>query len=125
MKVYPIFEKKDRQKFELFFKTTNTRNYVLFIAGANTGFRIGDLLRLKKEDVKGNFIEMTEQKTGKKRTIKINKKLKAVNKVIGTKDHIRGSIQYSTTNTWNNIKPKKGKGIPIIGISTVKRESKP
>lgn len=78
MKVYPIFEKKDRQKFELFFKTTNTRNYVLFIAGANTGFRIGDLLRLKKEDVKGNFIEMTEQKTGKKRTIKINKKLKAV-----------------------------------------------
>lgn len=78
MKTYPIFSKKDQEKFELYFKTTNTRDYVLFITGTNTGFRIGDLLRLRKEDVKGNFIELVEQKTGKKRTIKINKKLKSV-----------------------------------------------
>lgn len=77
MKVYPVFEKENRSKIEMLLKATNERDYVLWIIGTNTGFRIGDLLNLKKEDVKGNFIEIIEQKTGKKRTVKINKKVKA------------------------------------------------
>ena len=31
MKVYPIFEKENRSKIEMLLKTTNKRNYVLWL----------------------------------------------------------------------------------------------
>ena len=37
-----------------------------------------DIIKLKVADVKGTYIHIIEQKTGKKRSIKINKKLKEV-----------------------------------------------
>lgn len=78
MKVYPIRRTEQKHKIELLLKTTNKRNYLLWILGTNTGLRVSDILKLKVKDVKGTFISVVEQKTGKKRTIKINKKLKDV-----------------------------------------------
>ena len=85
MKVYPVRSKADREKIEMILKATNKRDYLLWILGSNTGFRISDIIRLKVKDVKGNFITLIEQKTGKERSVKINKKLKAV-----LKDYIKG-----------------------------------
>ena len=78
MKEYPIRKKEQREKIELILKTTNKRDYLLWILGTNTGLRISDILKLKVSDVKGSFINIVEQKTQKKRMIKINKKLKEV-----------------------------------------------
>lgn len=78
MKVYPIRSKENRNKIELLLKTQSKRNYLLWTLGTNTGLRISDILKLKVKDVKGSFINIVEQKTQKKRTIKINKKLKEV-----------------------------------------------
>lgn len=85
MKVYPVRSKAQRDKIELLLKTTNKRNYLLWTLGTNTGLRISDILKLRVKDVKGSFINIVEQKTQKKRTIKINKKLKDV-----IKDFIKG-----------------------------------
>ena len=78
MKVYPIRRTEQKHKIELLLKSTNKRNYLLWILGTNTGLRVSDILKLKVKDVKETFISVVEQKTGKKRTIKINKKLKDV-----------------------------------------------
>lgn len=51
-------------------KDTNTRNYILFLIGINTGLRISDLLRLRVRDVTGSHISIREKKTNKqKRTL--------------------------------------------------------
>ena len=85
MKVYPVRAKSNRDKIELILKNTNKRNYLLWVLGTNTGLRISDILKLKVKDVKGSYINIVEQKTSKKRTIKINKKLKEV-----IKEYTRG-----------------------------------
>ena len=85
MKVYPVFEKENRSKIEMLLKATNKRNYVLWLIGTQTGYRVSDIVGLKVKDVKGSAITLIEQKTGKERSVKINKKLKAV-----LKDYIKG-----------------------------------
>jgi integrase len=61
------------------------RDHLLFVMGINNGLRVGDLLRLKVEDVKylkpEDSIIIMEQKTKKKNVLKINK---AVYKVLQT-----------------------------------------
>lgn len=88
-KVYPVRQKNMREKFELLLKARSQRDYILWLVGTNTGLRIGDILKLKVEDVKGAFINLTEQKTRKKKAIKINKKLK---------DAIKGYIKGMKNN---------------------------
>ena len=53
MKVYPIFEKENRSKIEMLLKATNKRNYVLWLIGTQTGYRVSDIVGLKVKDVKG------------------------------------------------------------------------
>ncbi|MFX3691217.1 site-specific integrase, partial [Streptococcus suis] len=52
------------------------RNYILFLVGINTGFRIGDILKLRVKDVQGWHNRVREQKTGKQKTIKKTRTLK-------------------------------------------------
>ena len=40
------------------------RMFLLFEIGINTGLRISDMIRLRKKNVCGEWIEMVEQKTG-------------------------------------------------------------
>ena len=76
----PIRDKKDlRRLADYWLKRGNYRNYALIVLGACTALRIGDLLKLKWSDVlsdgHGNFkthITLTENKTGKTKTIALN-----------------------------------------------------
>ena len=75
---YPIKSEEKLKKFKeyyLFIKPV-CRNYAMIILGLNTAFRIGDLLSLQWRDVfseKKNCFKdhicITEQKTGKERSV--------------------------------------------------------
>lgn len=79
---YPIKNKQALNQFKDYYKKIkpNPRNYTMIIMGLNTAFRISDLLQLKWQDVR-NFkqekfhrhISIIEQKTGKERTVAINR----------------------------------------------------
>ena len=57
--------------------TDNPRNHLLFVLGINNGLRVGDLLKLKINDVRklkpGQSIVIRECKTGKNNILMINK----------------------------------------------------
>ena len=57
------------------------RRYLLFVSGIYLGRRIGDLLRLKVGDVRGRkYLEITEEKTGKRKLIAFNDVLQRIYK---------------------------------------------
>lgn len=77
---YPIKDREGLHSFRDYYKDVqpNPRNYLLIVTGLNTAFRVGDLLRLRWQDVCGTdgglrkHIRVTEQKTGKIRMVPIN-----------------------------------------------------
>ena len=77
----PIRDKNQLKALgEYFLKRGQLRNYVLVVLGAHTALRISDLLRLKWVDVYDEerqefraHVTITEQKTGKTKTIALNK----------------------------------------------------
>lgn len=79
----PIRDKKQLKALgEYFLQRGQFRNYVLVVMGTCTVLRISDLLRLRWEDVydeeRGMFrshVTVQEKKTGKNRTIALNKKI--------------------------------------------------
>lgn len=79
----PIRDKQHlRDLAEYFLKKKQLRNHVLVIFGAYTALRISDLLSIKWDDVydfkRKQFrknIELTEKKTGKQKSIALNKRL--------------------------------------------------
>lgn len=75
--VEPIKSKNDIKRVEEILKKENTRNYLLFIFGTNSGLRISDILGLDIKDVRGlDFVSIREKKTGKHKRFPINDKLK-------------------------------------------------
>lgn len=76
-KVEPIRDKSKIEEVKNELLKDNYRNYLLFVLGINTGFRIGDMLKLKVEDVQNKtHIILKEQKTGKSKKIFINSVLR-------------------------------------------------
>lgn len=71
--VEPIRNERQIQKMKDYLKSKNMRDWVLFILGCNTGLRISDLIPLKMSSIMNNRIYLREQKTGKERTILLNK----------------------------------------------------
>lgn len=78
----PIRSMEVLKQFEAYYLDIkpDPRNYTMVIAGLNTAFRIGDLLKLKWKDVFDEntrqcrrHIHIIEQKTGKERIVAINK----------------------------------------------------
>lgn len=77
----PIRDKNQLKALgEYFLKRGQFRNYALIVVGAHTVLRISDLLRLRWSDVydeeRDDFrihVTITEQKTGKTKTIALNK----------------------------------------------------
>ena len=57
-------------------KQSNTR--LMFAVGFYSGLRIGDILRLRWQDLTGDRFTITEQKTGKTRTVQINPELSGI-----------------------------------------------
>lgn len=74
--VEPIRDKDDIEAMKSYLREWSERNYILFLVGINTGFRIGDILKLKVKDVQGWHIRVKEQKTGKTKSIKMTRRLK-------------------------------------------------
>ncbi len=89
-KVKPIRDKNKIEEIKNELLKDNYRNYLLFVLGINTGLRIGDMLKLKVEDVRNKtHIILNEQNTGKSKKIFINSVLRnALDKYIGNmSDH--------------------------------------
>ncbi|MFW5980349.1 MAG: site-specific integrase [Halanaerobiales bacterium] len=89
-KVEPVRDKNKIEEIKKILKKNSYRNYMIFVLGINTGLRIGDLLKLKVEDVKDkSHIIIKEQKTSKNKQFLINSNLrKELNKYIkGMADH--------------------------------------
>ena len=102
--VQPIKDPKLVRDIINYFKNDNQRNYILFLFGIYTGRRIGDILKLKVEDVKGrDHILIKERKTKKNMRMEINPELK------------RALDEYCMNKQDNSylIRSRKGKNQPI------------
>ncbi|MEI8390444.1 MAG: site-specific integrase [bacterium] len=75
--VQPLREKNCIEKVKNILLKNGYRDYLLFVAGINTGLRISDLLKLRVSDVKDkSHIEFRETKTGKNKRFYISPTLK-------------------------------------------------
>lgn len=75
--VKPITDIEKLKDIENYLKENNTRDYILFLIAIHTGLRIGDILKLRVNDIYNkNNIYIKEQKTGKKKEVEISPKLK-------------------------------------------------
>jgi len=76
MTVEPIRRTEDIEKIKKLL-CGDMRDKLLFVLGINSGLRIGDLLKLRVKDFKdlrlGDSLQITEQKTGKKNVLLLNK----------------------------------------------------
>ncbi|MCJ8015242.1 site-specific integrase [Paenibacillus sp. KQZ6P-2] len=74
--VQPIRDQEVLQDIKDYLEGTNYRNFIMFLIGIYTGFRISDILRLRIRDVSGSHISIREKKTGKQKRILIAPELK-------------------------------------------------
>jgi integrase len=75
--VEPIRDKKQLENMKRYLKEHSLRDWVLFVLGINSGLRIGDLLKLTVEDVKGkDRIILREEKTGKAKDFPLSENCK-------------------------------------------------
>ncbi|MEK5069801.1 site-specific integrase [Sporosarcina sp. FSL K6-1508] len=88
-RVMPIRDKEKVREIKAYLKKKNERDYILFMIGINAGLRVSDILPLRVRDVRGEYIEVIEQKTAKLRQIPINSSLKSALNVYvrGKKDN--------------------------------------
>lgn len=85
---YIDFEKAN-YKGQHLIKSGNNPNFgLLIICGCNFGLRIGDLLKLDWNDLKGDEFQLIESKTKKIRTIQINDNVKQAT------SHFKGSLTF-------------------------------
>lgn len=109
----PIRDKNQLKALgEYFLKRGQWRNYTLVVLGAHTALRISDLLRLKWVDVYDEerqefraHVTITEQKTGKAKTIALNKQ--ALNALRLYFPHRRGEFVFVSNR-------KNGKAISRV-----------
>lgn len=109
----PIRDKNQLKALgEYFLKRGQLRNYTLVVLGAHTALRISDLLRLKWVDVYDEerqefrtHVTITEQKTGKAKTIALNKQ--ALNALRLYFPHRRGEFVFVSNR-------KNGKAISRV-----------
>ncbi len=103
----PIKNEMQLKKFEEYYLLEKPvyRNYALIILGLNTAFRIGDLLLLQWKDVlcdEGNnckdHICITEQKTGKSRSVAVNDSVRKVIPILWKESGCKKECGYLFTN---------------------------
>ncbi len=75
--VEPIRNREKIETVKRILKGNGMRNFLLFLIGINSGLRISDILKLKVQDVLNkDYIEITEQKTGKYKRFPITNSFK-------------------------------------------------
>lgn len=88
--VEPIRDNKVVLDIADYLKGKNQRDYVMFMFGIYSGFRICDILQFRVRDVRGkNYIIRREKKTGKEKRFPINKNLKKI-----LEEYIRDKKDY-------------------------------
>ncbi|WP_239617284.1 tyrosine-type recombinase/integrase [Cohnella mopanensis] len=102
--VYPIKDPRKVESIKDFLFMRNERDFVMFVLGINTGLRISDILPLRVIDVKGTYIDVIEEKTGKQQLIKINRVLREV-----LDRYIKGKPDHEYLFKSRNKKHKTGK----------------
>lgn len=105
-------------------KWCGERDYILFIIGINSGLRIGDLLKLKTEDLKGKkSIKIQENKTKKPRTIHLDNIYDEIQSYIASNQSEwmfpsrQGVKPISTTQAYRQL-VKAGNMVDIDSIGT-------
>lgn len=63
--VQPIRDKRQLRAVLHYLKERSERNYIMFLTGIYTAYRISDILRLRVEDVQGDYITIREEKRDK------------------------------------------------------------
>jgi integrase len=120
--VQPIKSKEDIERAKLYFHDTpsrynslNLRNYCMFIMGINVARRIGDLLKLRIQDImkpNGQFkewISITESKTKKNADFQIHPYVRE-----GIREYLSSLSTYSMTDYL--FKSNKGINQPISRV---------
>ena len=69
--VEPLRDKDDIQSMKDYLSSWNEKYYMLFLLGINTGFRVGDILKLKVKDVQGWHIK--SQRTKRQGNTRVSK----------------------------------------------------
>jgi integrase len=71
--VQPIRDEEKITEFMIELRSTSERNFILFVVGISTAYRISDLLKLKAKDVRNrDHLTVKELKTGKQRRMPID-----------------------------------------------------
>jgi len=73
---YIEFDKANSKALKLIRSSENPNFGLLVIVGINLGLRISDLLKLTFKELRSDELKIIEQKTGKKRKLKINDNIK-------------------------------------------------
>lgn len=74
--VQPIRDYEKLEALKRVLKDKNERDYVMLMMGLYTALRISDILRIRVEDIKKDYINLREKKTSKFRRIYLNHELK-------------------------------------------------
>ena len=75
--VEPIRKREQIENVKRILKCSGYRDFLLFLIGINSGLRVSDILKLKVSDVKQkDYIEISEQKTGKYKRFPITNSFK-------------------------------------------------
>lgn len=87
--VQPIRCREVLREMKRFLRRKSERNYMLFLVGIYSGLRVSDILKLRVEDVKKNYLSIREQKTRKQKRIPISPPLRREldEYIIGKEDH--------------------------------------
>ncbi|SFK61980.1 Phage integrase family protein [Lachnospiraceae bacterium KH1T2] len=108
-KVEPIRNIVQLNQMKENLKKMNEKYYILFEIGVNSGLRVSDLRKLQVKDVKyGDYIYITEQKTGKNKRFLLNA-------------HVRQEVmEYITRNKLNDddyiVQSQKGINQPLSRV---------
>lgn len=74
--VQPIRDFEKVEEIMRLLKGESERNYILFMVGLYTALRISDILKLRVENVKKEYLNIREQKTSKFRRVYLHPDLK-------------------------------------------------
>ncbi|RXI50183.1 integrase [Clostridium tetani] len=112
-----------------YLKYKNERNYVLFVLGISTGYRAGDLVKLKVRDVKkalnyGRFEILESKKMNTKNIRKENRKPRIV-KIVSKLDKILREYIRAKKDYEYMFPSRKGKNnhISVSHVSRILREA--
>ncbi|MFD2628801.1 site-specific integrase [Oceanobacillus kapialis] len=104
--VQPIRDYEKLEELKRRLKQKNDRDYILVMIGLYTALRISDILRIRVEDVKKDYITMREKKTSKFRRIYLNADLKKA-----LKDYIQDKEPHEYL-----IRSREGTNKPITRV---------